>query len=99
MPGILGFNLHFEPVTLHTLVTMRKIEELGIDACYFRLHACINDTDIGHAAMALDIVIRQLELVRKKAEGKGEDGGAAVKKAWRCARAGDVLSQELGAGP
>ncbi|KAK8109074.1 hypothetical protein PG984_014875 [Apiospora sp. TS-2023a] len=68
----------------------------GIDVCYFRLHACIDNADTGHAAMALDIVIRYLKSVRKAAEGKGEDGGSAVKKAWRCVQAGHVLSQELG---
>ncbi|KAK8076152.1 hypothetical protein PG994_003424 [Apiospora phragmitis] len=95
-PQILGFNLHYEPITLQTLVAMRELEELGIDSCYFRLHVCIDNADTGHAAMALDIVIRYLEVVREMAHGRGEEGKTAVKEAWRRIQAGYVLSQELG---
>ncbi|KAK7918470.1 hypothetical protein PG985_010344 [Apiospora marii] len=93
MPEILDFSLHFEPTTLQTPVAMR---ELGIGACYFRLHACIDNADTGHTAIALDIVVRYLEIIRKAAEGTGEDRGAAVKMAQRRVEAGYVLSHELG---
>ncbi|KAK8057265.1 ABC transporter with duplicated ATPase [Apiospora saccharicola] len=46
----------------------------GIDVCYFRLLACIDDADTGHAAMVFDIVIRYLKSLRKDTEGKGEYG-------------------------
>ncbi|KAK8022452.1 hypothetical protein PG993_013219 [Apiospora rasikravindrae] len=95
MPEILGFNLHYEPITLQTLVAMRELEELGVDACYFRLHACIDNADTGHAAMALEIVVKYLQVVREMADGREEDGKTVVQEAWRRIRAGYVLSQEL----
>ncbi|KAK7937655.1 uncharacterized protein PG986_014523 [Apiospora aurea] len=98
MPEILGFNLQYEPVTLQTLVAMRELEELGIDARYFRLHACIDNADTGHAAMALAIVVSYLEVVREMAGGRGEEGKTAVQEAWRRIQAGYVLSQELSHG-
>lgn len=75
MSEILGFDFHFEPITLPTLVALRELEELRTNACYFLLHVCIDNADTGHTAMALEIVIRYLEFVGKDAGGTVEDRG------------------------
>ena len=38
LPEILGFNLHFEGITLETLMASKELKELSLDPCYFVLH-------------------------------------------------------------
>lgn len=87
MPEMLGFNLHFEGITLGMLQAATEMTELGLDATYFMLHVSIDNAASGHTAMALDAVVLYLEQVREK------DGEGAVEQAWRRVQAGYLLSE------
>ncbi|RDA94478.1 hypothetical protein CP533_2291 [Ophiocordyceps camponoti-saundersi (nom. inval.)] len=89
LPEILGFNLHFEMLTLETLVTAKELREVGFDPYYFTLHVTIDNVDSGHTAMASQIVTDYLRSVQD-----GE-GAAAAQQAWRRVQAGFVLSKNL----
>jgi phage terminase Nu1 subunit (DNA packaging protein) len=65
LPEVLGFNLHFEGVTLETLAAARELRELGIDPYYFVLHVSIDNADSGHTAIAMQTVVNYLEHVRR----------------------------------
>ncbi|MBJ9984776.1 iron-containing redox enzyme family protein [Acinetobacter sp. S40] len=49
IPEIIGFNLGYEQLPLHLLITNYELKELGIDAKYFNLHITIDNLDNGHA--------------------------------------------------
>jgi hypothetical protein len=87
---MLGFNLHFEMLTLEMLVAARELRELGIDAYYFTLHITIDNAHTGHTAMASRIVADYLELVAKM---RGPD---AVEGEWKRVQAGYILSKNIG---
>ncbi|KAF4341803.1 hypothetical protein FBEOM_4260 [Fusarium beomiforme] len=89
LPEILGFNLHFELLTLETLIAARELPELGIDGYYFTLHISIDNADSGHTAMALEAVSKYMLLAQEKE--KDED----VQDIWRRVQAGYLLSQTL----
>ncbi|KAH8698159.1 hypothetical protein GQ44DRAFT_633206 [Phaeosphaeriaceae sp. PMI808] len=90
LPEILGFNMHYELITLDTLRAVYELKPLGIDPNYFLLHISIDNADSGHAAMATHTVIRYLEIVRST-EGEG-----AVEDTWRRVQAGYAMSHALG---
>lgn len=90
VPEILGFNMHFELVTLETLKASTELKEIGLNPLYFLLHICIDNSDVGHTAMALQTVIKYMKYV-EETEGK-----AAVEEAWRRVQAGFALSQYVG---
>ena len=52
-PEVLGFNLGYEQLPLHLLITSYELEELGIDPYYFTLHVTIDNVHSGHAQKAL----------------------------------------------
>jgi hypothetical protein len=54
LPEIIGFNLGYEQLPLHLLVTAYELAELGIDPYYFTLHVTIDNFDSGHAHKALE---------------------------------------------
>ncbi|TIA61013.1 hypothetical protein D6C76_10223 [Aureobasidium pullulans] len=89
LPEMLGFNLHFEMLTLETLKAMKELRELDIDETYFLLHVCIDNSDSGHTAMATRIVTDYLDLV---SERHGPDAEA---EAWTRIQAGYLLSEDL----
>ena len=89
-PEILGFNLHFEMLTLEMLVAARELRELGIDPYYFTLHITIDNAHTGHTAMASRIVADYLELVAEMR------GAAAVQGGWKRVQAGYILSKNIG---
>ncbi|RDA85197.1 hypothetical protein CP532_2389 [Ophiocordyceps camponoti-leonardi (nom. inval.)] len=89
LPEILGFNLHFEMLTLETLVTAKELREVGFDPYYFTLHVTIDNVDSGHTAMASQIVTDYLRSVADR------EGPAAAQQAWRRVQAGYVLSKNL----
>jgi hypothetical protein len=96
LPEILGFNMHYELVTLDTLCAAYELRALGIDPYYFLLHVSIDNADSGHTAMAAHTVTHYLDIVGK---AEGEEG---VQRAWKrvqvtncTARAG----RESAAGP
>ncbi|PFH61440.1 hypothetical protein XA68_17344 [Ophiocordyceps unilateralis] len=89
LPEVLGFNLHFEMLTLETLVTAKELREVGFDPYYFTLHVTIDNVDSGHTAMASQIVTDYLRSVTAR------EGEAAAQQAWKRVQAGFVLSKNL----
>lgn len=53
LPEIVGFNLAYEQLPLHLLITAYELNELGIDPHYFVLHQTIDNSDTGHALRAV----------------------------------------------
>lgn len=66
IPEIIGFNLGYEKLPLHLLITNYELKELGIDSKYFNLHITIDNLDNGHAHKSL----RVFENVYKKYKDK-----------------------------
>lgn len=56
LPEVLGYNLGYEQLPLHLLISSHELEELGIDPHYFRLHVTIDNACTGHANKALEAV-------------------------------------------
>jgi hypothetical protein len=54
LPEIIGFNLGYEQLPLHLLITAYELDELGIDPTYFTLHITVDNLVTGHARLALD---------------------------------------------
>ncbi|MEJ5988790.1 iron-containing redox enzyme family protein [Ramlibacter sp. PS3R-8] len=87
LPEVIGFNLGYEQLPLHLLVTAYELNELGIDPYYFTLHVTVDNGDTGHARRACQAVLDMLP--------KLEDGGAF----WRRVQAGCKLADAgLGTG-
>lgn len=57
MPEVLGFNLGYEQLPLHLLITANELAELDIDPYYFTLHVTIDNLDVGHARKARQSVL------------------------------------------
>ena len=56
LPEIIGFNLGYEQLPLHLLITAYELNELGIDPYYFTLHITVDNADSGHAQRAVQAV-------------------------------------------
>lgn len=67
LPELLGYNLGYEQLPLHLLITAYELNELGIDPYYFTLHVTVDNTASGHARKAVESV---LELMPAGAEGE-----------------------------
>ena len=88
-PESLGFNMAYETLPYHLLVTSYELRELDIDDSYFALHITIDNPHSGHAAMArlaVETYLNQLE-------------GESQKLAWRRIQAGMVLAEGLPTTP
>ena len=57
LPEIIGFNLGYEKLPLHLLITAHELNELGIDPYYFTLHITVDNADSGHAQRAVQAVL------------------------------------------
>ncbi|WP_313087751.1 iron-containing redox enzyme family protein [Pseudomonas sp.] len=53
LPEIIGFNLGYEQLPLHLLISAYELTELGIDPYYFTLHVTVDNADNGHAKKAI----------------------------------------------
>ena len=53
LPEVIGFNLGYERLPLHLLITAYELGELDIDPHYFSLHVTIDNVASGHARKAL----------------------------------------------
>ena len=60
LPEVIGYNLGYEQLPLHLLITTHELTELGIDAHYFRLHITIDNASTGHARRAARAVLENL---------------------------------------
>lgn len=85
LPEIIGFNLAYEQLPLHLLITAYELNELGLDPYYFTLHVTVDNTDTGHARRACRAAL--------DAAPRIDDGG----EYWRRVRAGAKLGH-LGTG-
>ncbi|MCH4248895.1 MAG: iron-containing redox enzyme family protein [Acinetobacter populi] len=56
LPEIMGYNLEYEQLPLHLLITNFELAELGVDASYFNLHITIDNQDNGHAHRSIKMV-------------------------------------------
>lgn len=89
LPEILGFNMAYESLPLHLLITIQELRELNLDPYYFILHVSIDNAHSGHAAMGIKAVTEYVESLPP-----GE-----VETAWRRIQAGVVLSEGLPTTP
>ncbi|GKS85635.1 iron-containing redox enzyme family protein [Acidovorax sp. SUPP1855] len=62
LPEVIGFNLGYEQLPLHLLITAYELNELGIDPYYFTLHVTVDNGDSGHAWQACEAVLQMLEV-------------------------------------
>jgi len=85
LPEIIGFNLGYEQLPLHLLISAYELKELGVDPYYFTLHITVDNADSGHARQAVDAVFAAMPRV-------GDAG-----EFWARVRAGYALNF-LGAG-
>lgn len=60
LPEIIGYNLGYEQLPLHLLITAYELKELGIDPYYFTLHITVDNADSGHAKAAVDAVFASM---------------------------------------
>ncbi len=56
LPLVIGFNLGYEQLPLHLLITNYELSELGIDPHYFNVHITIDNAHNGHAQKSLSII-------------------------------------------
>ena len=62
LPEVIGYNLGYEQLPLHLLITTYELAELGIDPHYFRLHITIDNASTGHARRAARAVLDNLPI-------------------------------------
>lgn len=60
LPEVIGFNLGYEQLPLHLLITSYELNELGLDPYYFTLHITVDNPDTGHARRAVQAVLDNL---------------------------------------
>jgi hypothetical protein len=84
-PEVIGYNLGYEQLPLHLLITAFELNELGIDPYYFTLHVTIDNASTGHARKAIKAIENFLP------------GGGANEQFFERVRAGYRLN-ELGTG-
>lgn len=57
---MVGYNLGYEQLPLHLLITAHELNELGIDPYYFTLHVTVDNGSTGHAHDAIAALTRLL---------------------------------------
>lgn len=60
LPELIGYNLGYEQLPLHLLITAHELDELDIDPYYFTLHITIDNASTGHAQRAVQAVLDNL---------------------------------------
>lgn len=60
LPEVIGFNLGYEQLPLHLLITAYELDELGVDPYYFTLHVTIDNAASGHARKSVQGVLDAL---------------------------------------
>ena len=68
MPEVIGYNLGYEQLPLHLLISAYELRELGIDPYYFTLHVTIDNVSSGHGCKAVQSVLDLLPLGEGRAE-------------------------------
>lgn len=80
LPEVIGFNLGYEQLPLHLLITAYELNELGIDPYYFTLHVTVDNGDSGHAWQACEAVLQMMEVQADR------------ERFWQRVRAGSKLA-------
>ena len=68
LPEMVGYNLGYEQLPLHLLITSYELNELGIDPYYFTLHVTVDNAATGHAHDAVDALQRLMATARDPAD-------------------------------
>ncbi len=63
LPELIGYNLGYEQLPLHLLISTYELGELGIDPYYFQLHVTIDNAASGHAQRAVQALLDNLPVV------------------------------------
>ncbi|OEC36101.1 Iron-containing redox enzyme [Pseudomonas cuatrocienegasensis] len=63
LPELIGYNLGYEQLPLHLMISAFELNELGIDPYYFQLHVTIDNASTGHAHKAMQAVLQNLPVV------------------------------------
>lgn len=63
LPEVIGFNLGYEQLPLHLLITAYELNELDIDPYYFTLHVTVDNAATGHAKKAVQGLLDALPRV------------------------------------
>lgn len=66
LPEVIGYNLGYEQLPLHLLITSFELNELGIDPYYFTLHVTIDNASTGHARKAAQSVMALLPVGQER---------------------------------
>lgn len=67
-PEIIGFNLAYEQLPLHLMITAYELKELNIDPYYFTLHVTVDNALTGHSKLAIDAFRDYLPQVGSQAD-------------------------------
>ncbi|MDH0748192.1 iron-containing redox enzyme family protein [Pseudomonas sp. GD03842] len=68
LPELLGYNLGYEQLPLHLLITAFELNELRIDPYYFTLHVTVDNASSGHAHKAVETVLNLMPKDASRAE-------------------------------
>lgn len=68
LPEVIGYNLGYEQLPLHLLISSYELSELGIDPYYFTLHVTIDNASTGHAQKAVQAALDLLPLEADRTE-------------------------------
>ncbi|CAI8820064.1 Iron-containing redox enzyme family protein [Pseudomonas sp. IT-347P] len=68
LPEVIGYNLGYEQLPLHLLISSYELSELGIDPYYFTLHVTIDNASTGHAQKAVQAALDLLPLEADRGE-------------------------------
>jgi hypothetical protein len=84
LPEIIGFNLGYEQLPLHLLITAYELDGLGIDPTYFSLHVTVDNAAGGHAQRALRTVVATMPGIADREEfwKRLEDGYRLSTAGW-----------------
>jgi hypothetical protein len=83
LPEVIGFNLGYEQLPLHLLITAYELNELGLDPYYFTLHVTVDNPDTGHAKRAVQAVLDNLPRV-----GDADNFWRRVRQGYQLSNAG-----------
>ncbi|WP_252273372.1 iron-containing redox enzyme family protein [Pseudomonas subflava] len=68
LPELIGYNLGYEQLPLHLLISTYELGELGLDPYYFQLHVTIDNAGSGHAQQAVQALQDNLPVVGDRQE-------------------------------
>lgn len=64
---VIGFNLGYEQLPLHLLISNYELQELGIDPQYFNVHITIDNLHNGHAKRSIGAFYQGLSTAKDRA--------------------------------